>query len=200
MWSYPKYLYIILPVLLFLPQGKTARYFRNLPFQHNFYFFFPQHNFWFGRNLLKNQKSTNQKKIILEVFNYIFLKISTKKKEQGHVKSFSNNMQITVISKERHAMHIHFIPVHLEPSAFKKEEAAQPPTPPKCLAFLAGSALPWPAQTIQSPRPRSPTQDLERVGKWSKKGRRALIVRAKRYRHGDSWRKGKGRSGPAFSS
>lgn len=50
-------------------------------------------------------------------------------------------MQIIVISKERHAVHIHFIPVHLEPSTFKKEEAAQPPTPPECLAFLAGRAL-----------------------------------------------------------
>lgn len=51
-------------------------------------------------------------------------------------------MQITVISKERRATHTHFIPVQSEPSTFKKEEAAQPPTPPKCLAFLAGRALP----------------------------------------------------------
>lgn len=56
-------------------------------------------------------------------------------------KGFINNMQITVISKGRHAIHIHFIPVQLEPSTFKKEEAAQPPTPPECLAFLAGMAL-----------------------------------------------------------
>lgn len=58
----------------------------------------------------------------------------------GKSKGFINNMQITVISKERHAVHIHFIPGQLEPSTFKKEEAAQPPTPPECLAFLAGRA------------------------------------------------------------
>lgn len=38
------------------------------------------------------------------------------------------------------AKHIDFIPVQLELSTFKKDEAAQTPTPPEYLAFL-GSPL-----------------------------------------------------------
>lgn len=58
-------------------------------------------------------------------------------------------------------MHIHFIPVQLEPSTFKKEEAAQPPTPPECLAFLAGmdgSLLT--SQNYSMPKARSPSPYL----------------------------------------
>lgn len=67
-------------------------------------------------------------------------------------------------------MHIHFIPVQLEPSTFEKEEAAQPPPPPECLAFLAGRALPWPAQTTQCQRARSPPQDLKTEWEKEQKG------------------------------
>ena len=75
-------------------------------------------------------------------------------------------------------------------STFKEDEAAQPPTPPECLAFLTGRALPWPAKTTQSQRPRSPFQRLNRVGKWSnQKVCPALIAMDKRYRLGDAWRR-----------
>lgn len=85
-----------------------------------------------------------------------------------------------IISKRRLAILIHFIPVQSELSTFK-DEAAQPPTPPECLAFLTGRALPWPAKTTQSQRPRSPFQRLNRVGKWiNQKVCPALIAMDKR--------------------
>lgn len=115
------------------------------------------------------------------------------------LKIFISNMQI--ISKGGHAILIHFIPVQSELSTFKEDEAAQPPTPPECLAFPTGRALPRQAKTTQSQRPRSPLQDLNRVGKWSnQKVWPALTAMDKRYRLGDAWTRWKVHSAPAFSN
>lgn len=71
--------------------------------------------------------------------------------------------------------------MQLELSTFKKDEAAQPPTPPECLAFLAGRALPYqpklPNAKKHVPHPRS----KYRVGEGSnQRGQQALMATDKR--------------------